>query len=291
MTTKIKKVQFQTKQGTKSYFDIVSLKDLLNMIPRDHNQFENHKLTFYALFFVTEGEGKHSINFIDYSFQEGTIMAIGANNIHKFYKCNANGFLLVFTDDFVIQYLSQKNANRIFQLFNEQLTSPKLQLIESDFKLIKSQIDAIKNEFFNVKDDFSLEVIRSILHIIITQLIRIKSSEDKVFEETKYLNQFLNFQSLVEQYSEEHKTVSHYASLLCITPRTLNNITHNIVHKSAKAVIDNILLSRIKRYLINSDLNITQIAFKTGFSEPSHFSKFFNKHTSFTPKKFKELFK
>lgn len=290
MSDKVKKIQFQKNKNTKSYFDIVKLQDILSLNPIDHNQYENHKLTFFALFFATKGEGKHGINFIDYPYKQGTVLAIGANSIHKFYESNANGYFLVFKDDFVLQYLSEKNADKIFRLFNEQLASPKQQLNDQDFKIVKKHINAIKEEFLKIKDDYSHEVIRSLLHIIITHLIRVKSSENTILSETKYLNQFLEFQVLVERFSEQHKTVSAYADQMCITPRTLNNITHNIVHKSAKAVISDILISKIKRYLINSDLNITQIAFKTGFKDSSHLSKFLNKHTGCSPKKFRELF-
>ncbi|MEM9337212.1 MAG: helix-turn-helix domain-containing protein, partial [Bacteroidota bacterium] len=270
MTSTIKNIHFQKKKDTRSFFDIVRFSDVLLRQPTDHCQFEHHKLTFFVLMFMTDGEGTHSINFKDYAFKRGTTFTIGADGIHKFHRCKANGYLLVFTKDFILQYLSQKNATKIFQLFNEQLVSPKQQLNSSHFTQLQSYIDAIKKEYFNIKDDFSQEVIRSLLHIIFTQLLRIKSSENEVFGQTRYLDRFLEFQSLVEQHCQQHKSVSYYADKLCITPRTLNNITNSIVYKSAKAVMDDILISKVKRLLINSDMNVTQIAFQTGFNDPSY---------------------
>lgn len=132
MPTDIKKIQFRKKQGTQSFFDFVRLSDVLSLQPTDHNQFENHRLTFFVLLFIHQGKGKHSINFKEYTYQERSVFAIGRDSIHKFYKSDAQGSLLVFTEDFILQYLSKKNATKLFQLFNEQLASPKLQLTETN---------------------------------------------------------------------------------------------------------------------------------------------------------------
>lgn len=291
MTSEIKEIRFQQNQGTQSFFDIISLTDLLTMKPADHSQFENHRLTFFVLLCITEGSGKHTVNFIEYPYEKGTIFAIGSDNIHKFHPASAKGHLLVFTEDFVIQYLSKKNASRIFQLFNDQLASPKQQLAIDSFTQVEVNINAIRQEYFKIKDDFSSEVIRSLLQIIFTQLLRIKSDEHEVFKQTKYLTQFLQFQELIEQHANQHHDVTFYADLLCITPRTLNNITHSIVAKSAKGVINDILITKVKRSLINTHQSATQIAYEIGFYEASHLFKFFKKHTGFSPKKFRESFK
>ncbi|HAA15600.1 MAG TPA: hypothetical protein DCE41_29385 [Cytophagales bacterium] len=291
MASNIKNIQFHQKRGASSFFDMLTLSDIQALKPTDHNQFENHRLTFYVLMFITEGQGIHSVNFQDYPYQRGSVFTIGSDNIHKYYPSEAQGYLLVFTEDFIIQYLSEENATKIFQLFNEQLASPMLQLGEAQFVQVLTQIEAIQQEFFNIKDDFSWEMIRSWLQIIFTQLLRIKASENEVFNQTQYLGQFLKFQALVELHCEEHKSVAYYADQLFITPRTLNNITQSIVHKSAKAVMSDILVTRIKRYLINSSYTVTQIAYETGFRDASHLFKFFKKNTDLSPKKFQELFK
>ncbi|MEL6534540.1 MAG: helix-turn-helix transcriptional regulator [Bacteroidota bacterium] len=291
MSSPIKNIRFQQRKGSKSFFDLLTLRDILTLKPKDHSQFENHRVTFYVLIFITEGVGTHSINFQNYSYERGTALAIGSDNIHKFYPTEAEGWLLVFTEDFIIQYVSEEHATKIFQLFNEQLVSPKQQLAEAPFTQILTYIEAIQREYQDIKDDFSWEMIRSWLQIIFTQLLRIKSSENEVLGQTQYLGQFLKFQELVESHGQEYKTVAYYAEQLHITPRTLNNITHSIVHKSAKAVISDILITKIKRYLINSDFNVTQIAYEMGFRDASHLFKFFKKNTQLSPKKFQELFK
>jgi AraC family transcriptional activator of pobA len=287
MAADIKKIRFKATQNSRSYFDLVELAELLERQPLDHSQFEHHKLTFFVLMIITEGTGKHSINFQEFSYKKGTILAIRPDSIHKFHKSDAKGELLIFTEDFI---LKQGTSARIFQLFNEQLASQKQQLSPSDFLVLENHLSTIKREFREVQDDFSAEVIRSLLHVMITQLLRVKSLDNKALHDSKYLQIFLRFQRLVEAHYKEQKTIAYYADHLAITPRTLNNITHSIAHKSAKTVANDILMLHIKSYLINSDENVTQIAYKTGFQEASHLSKAFKKHTGMTPSEFRRTF-
>ncbi|MEM9329644.1 MAG: AraC family transcriptional regulator, partial [Bacteroidota bacterium] len=278
MKADLKRIRFD-KAGAQRYFDIVSLSELISRKVVDHNQFENHQLTFYALLVITRGRGIHSVNFKDYDFDRGTVLAIGPDSIHKFHRGDAEGVLLVFTEDFLLQHFGEKNAPKIFQLFNEHLAPPKQQLSEADFIKLQFYIKTITEEFQHDNDNFSLEVIGSLLHIIVTQLLRIKSSENVVFTRTKYLSQYLVFQALIEKHSDQQLSVADYANKLCITSRSLNNITNSIVSKSAKAVVDEAVIFKVKCLLINSESTIAQIAFKTGFKEPSHLSKFFKKLT------------
>ena len=288
MQASIKDIKFRSGSNAKSFFDLVTLQDILLLQPTDHNQFEHHKLTFYVLLLITEGSGKHSINFIEHSYKRGSVFALRPDSIHKFHPSDANGRLLIFTEDFVLQYLSEQHAGRIFQLFNEQLASPKQQLSEAEFVEITTHFETINQECFRIQDNFSSEVIGALLQIIITQLLRAKAGVNEVFNNTRYLAQFLEFQTLVEQHGQENRSVAFYANELNVTARTLNNITQSIVHKSAKAVIADVLISQIKGYLINSSLNVTQIAYEMGFHEPSHLFKFFKTQTGFSPRKFRE---
>lgn len=269
---------------------MVSLPDLLAMEPSDHSQFEPHKLTFFVVIIITEGRGKHRINFQDFNFKKGTVFTIRPDSIQQFYHSDAKGDLLIFTEDLILNQINQQHGSRIFQLFNEQLASPKQQLEHTDFNQLNVHIDAIKNEYHQIKDVYSPEVMRSLVHLIFTQLLRVKSLENKAFAETKYLKMFLSFQKLVEAHYLEQHGISYYADQLCITPRTLNNVTHSIVQKSAKKVFFDILFSNVKSKLIHSNKNIAQIAYATGFQEASYLSKAFKQHTGMTPKQFQAHF-
>lgn len=53
-----------------SNFDIVNFQDL-DKFESEEILTKNHKVDFYALIFITEGKGKHSIDFSDYEYDKG----------------------------------------------------------------------------------------------------------------------------------------------------------------------------------------------------------------------------
>ena len=285
----IKEVSFSQKPGKGPFFDFLPYSELMQIRPKDHSQFEHHRLHFYVLLVITEGHGQHSVQFEDYTLEKGTILSISKNSIHRFYPSQAKGYLLVFTEDFVLQFMSKHSAERIFRVFNELLTSPKTVFDRTDFEELKKTLHKIEGEFKD-QDEYSPELIRNYLQIIITKLLRYKTNKESTLEDSKYLNQFLLFQQMVEKKQGEQNTVEFFAKELGVTTRTLNNICQAIVQKSAKKVIEEIRLKLVKRYLIHTELSISQIAARAGFFDTSQFSKFFKKHTGLAPKAFQAKF-
>ncbi len=272
-------------------FDMITLEEIFEEKPQDHSQFEHHRISFYVIVIILDKTGKHSIDNIDYSYKKGTVFTLRKNCIHKFYKSNAKGKFLVFTEDFVIRYSDKNDILKLFQLFNEMFGSPKLQLNNSDFTEIHTIIKQIENEFLAINDKQSIEVIKSLLHILIIKLFRIKSIGNDNFENKKYYLKFITLQELIEKECFESKKVSYYANKMGITTRTLNNITQSVIGINAKSFIDVILIHQIKRLVFNSQLSFKEIAHQAGFDEPTNFFKYFKKKTGISPKQFKENFK
>ena len=290
MKKHIAKIDFSKNGSKKIQFDIVSYEDILNKKPHNHNQFEFHKLSFYVIFLCTGNSGKYNLNFTEYELSKGSLFTIRKDNIHKFFKNRATGILLVFTEDFVLKYSNEKEASKTFLLFNEMLTSPSLQLSDSNYIEILNLINAIKKEVPFSNSDNIQSIIRSYLQIIITKLFVIKSEDNIVFDYNKYLSTFLTFQKLIEKECFNHKKVSFYAKELGISTKTLNNITQSIIHRSAKTFINEIVITQSKRLIVNTENTLTEIAYQIGFDDPTNFFKFFKKYTGITPKQFKNSY-
>lgn len=287
MKQQFKEIQFENKNSAKSHFDLVQLEDILKQRPTDHNQFDFHKLSFYVILLHTEKEGMYNVNFKDYDFKKGTLFTLRKDNIHKFYESKAKGVLLLFTENFILNNSSELEISKTFLLFNEMLASPKLQLNEVEYKEIITLINLIKQEYFAAKDDYSLNIVRNFIQVIITKLFRIKSKDNVVFDNHKYLSMFLQLQQLVEKECFKHKKVSFYAKEMGVTTKTLNNVTQSIIHQSAKAFINEIVLTQSKRLIINSQNSLTEIAYQVGFDEPTNFFKYFRKYTGLSPSEFR----
>lgn len=91
------------------------------------------------------------------------------------------------------------------------------------------------------------------------------------------------FTALVHRYYKEQTGVKFYADKLNITPRKLTNSCISVLNRSAKAEIKQIMLKEALRYLKNTTLSISQIAYEVGFSDESNFRHFIKKHTGRIP--------
>ena len=288
MKKELPEINFSNQNNPKSYFDIVKIEDLLRK-DLSHDIGSNHHVKFYIIFFVYEGQGYHTIDFTDYKYEKGTVLLVRKDQIHKFFRSpNVKGYLLVFTEEFIISHLNKLEASKSMQLFNDSLSFPKIEFdsMESftDFTVLVKHLEME----YNIKDSFSIGITRSVLHIVITKLFRFKSKAGLLVEKKKYLSQFLEFQKLVEEDCFKSKKVQYYASQLGVSSKTLNNIVNNVVNESAKAFIDEKTIMRIKRLLISTNQSIKEISYTAGFNDSTNFFKYFKKFTGSSPEVFRQ---
>lgn len=288
MKKQLPEISFNNQNHPKSYFEIVKVEDLLQR-GLDHDIDKNHLVKFYIIFFVYEGEGYHTIDFTDYNYKKGTVLLIRKDQVHKFFNStNVKGYLLIFTEEFIISHLNRMEALKSMQLFNDSLSFPKIEFNNkeefSDFTIL---IKHMESEY-HTKDDFSIGITRSVLHIVITKLFRIKTKTGHLVGQKKYMSQFLAFQKLVEEDAFKSKKVQYYAKKLDISTKTLNSIANDVVNISAKSFIDERAIMQIKRLLISTDYSIKEIAYTAGFSDSTNFFKYFKKFTNSSPEVFRQ---
>ncbi|MEM6343273.1 MAG: helix-turn-helix transcriptional regulator [Bacteroidota bacterium] len=287
----IKRIAFENKKLPASHFDLVRLREVLDIEYLDHDPTALHRVDFFVLMIITAGEGKHTIDFTDYDYQRGTVLTIRKGQIHKFFRSpQTAGTLIVFTEEFILGFLRDNDALRSLQLFNETISSPKLVLDENSFEDIIHLVRYVQTEYADFRDHYSAGILRSLLHILLTKLYRFKSRENELELKRRYLSEFIEFQELVEQQCFQTRKVKDYANALGFSSKKLNMVVQSIAQKSAKIFIDEILILKIKRLLINSPLSAKEIAYKVGFEEPSNLFKFFKRYTQSTPEGFRQIF-
>ncbi len=284
---KIKQIEFQNKKRPKFNFDLLKLEELLN---RDvqHDITQPHKIEFFHILFITQGQGYHTIDFTDYKYRKGTLITIRKNQIHNFFRSpNAIGYLLLFTEDFLASQYGKGEVLRAFQLFNELIISPIVNLDEKEFEEIMQLGKSIETEYDKYEDEFSLSIIRSTLHLLIIKLFRIKSKHNDKLAKRKYYEEFLQLQQLIEENCFKTRKALDYAKMMNCTTKTLNNICKATLSISAKTIIDEIVITQIKRLLINTKLSISEIAHTAGFDEPTNMYRYFKKYTNHSPESFR----
>ncbi len=289
MKQKFKEINFSRENVFGSHFDILTYQELLKKKPKDHSQFEFHKVSFYVLLLFTAGKGKYNLNFKDHQFKKNTLFTVRQDSIHKFYKNDASGVLLVFTKNFIQKHSNKLEASKVLMLFNEMLSSPKFQLNSNDYDEITMLTDLAKKEHHSFNDGHKTVILSSLMQIIFTKLYRIKSKDNPLFENNRSLSTFLDFQGHIEKHCFKNRKVSFYADKMKLSTKTLNNATNAIINKSAKSFIDDVFMIHTKRLIINSQAPITKIAYEVGFDEPTNFFKYFKKQAGISASEFRSI--
>ena len=99
-------------------------------------------------------------------------------------------------------------------------------------------------------------------------------------------NYVRDFMQLVRQNFQTERSVSFYASRLCITPKYLSLIIKAQTGHTAGEVINNFVLLEAKNLLRFSGMNIQQVANALNFPSQSAFGKYFKHLTGQSPSEY-----
>lgn len=283
-------IEFDRSKREGLEFDIIPLEEFFTRMDLNPSPYEPHRVEFYLLLIITEGEGLHTIDFKDYTYRAGSVLSIRKNKIHQFHKGNAKGFMVLFTEEYSMRFLQEKEALKTLQIFNEWLGSEHLNLSPKELGQLLVLIKEIRYEIGLSSDRETASILRNFLQILINRFYRIKFKNHAKVNDEKYVPEFIQLQSLIETHCHHTRSVTFYADKMALSPRSLNNITQHILGKSIKSLIDYTVVLQIKRMLINSPLHVKEIAYQMGFNEPSNLFKFFKRYTHQTPEEFRKIY-
>jgi AraC-like DNA-binding protein len=176
--------------------------------------------------------------------------------------------------------LSNLHINKV-RLFNSgEIPLFKLSPgIEKRTQAILEMIDELSGSHLNHKEDAILSLLNTFF-VYCDGQCNIKSVASNNNSKT---NIVYKFKTLVDAHVLENHEVTHYAKLLNITPKYLNECVQEVLSVSSKSIVIEQLLMRSRHALKFSDKSIKEISFELGFSSPDYFSYFFKTHTGITP--------
>ena len=288
----IPEIGFQNIHRKDFEFEIISNHEILGedrLKKISHNPFQPHRIRFYAILFILEGEGFHYIDFKKYKYKKGSIIFISKEQVHAFEKNeNREAYFLLFTETFLERSSMASNLMQRLSLYNYHLYPPVIYLKEDQLEVFSNLVTRVKNEFDATNDKLTEEIIQSCLKIFLCLAERIRKENQKKAPQSKYQEEFNQFRKLVKKEILNSRQVKFYADALGMSTKKLNRITQDVMQQPAKNYINDFLIIEIKRFLINTSLSIKEIAYTTGFGEPTNFVKYFKKYAGLLPSKFQK---
>lgn len=233
-----------------------------------------HRHSFYSVLIVREGGGTHLVDFEAYDIRPRRVFFVRPGQVHLMQGVGVTYSAVQFSEEFILSALGKMEPMDI-PVF--------IDMKEEETARVSRIFDLLKDEY---RDDLADKkiILAQEIRLLLSELQRIGNSNSP---EHQLPEKMQRFKALIEKECGTIRTVAEYADRLCITPNYLNVLSQRYLGASALSLINARLALEAKRRLLLSEDDISTIARSLGFYEFSNFTKFFKRHTDFTPQDFR----
>lgn len=234
----------------------------------------SHRHIFYAVYWVHVGCGKHVIDFKEYDIKPGRVFFIKPEQVHFFHVQDSTKFsALQFTEEFMMPFLHHHRMNISVCMDLSPCEAKRMDVL---FRQLQDEASS------NLPN--SNGIVQSEINTLLLELERISCPANNLSAVPEVLSKY---QDLIDAGFKQDRQVGSYAVKLGISPNYLNVLARKYLGRSALELINDRVVLEAKRMLVETQYDISEIAFKLGFNELSYFSRFFRQHTGSTPLDFR----
>ena len=167
--------------------------------------------------------------------------------------------------------------------------NPVMHLTERDFRLCRQDFDNVFSRMTDPHTHFHGDEMMAAVQMMFVDFYefhaRIYGAPDISALTAGIMRKFID---LLEQGEyRKSREVSHYADILCITPKYLSEVCRKVSGFSAGDWIDRFATIEITRLLKDKSLTFIDISDMFGFSSQSHFTRYVQKNLGASPTAFR----
>ncbi len=244
------------------------------------------KSQYYRISLVRAGRASFNIGIEGYQPVADSIVFGFPGQVFSLYDKSDDflAYYMLFTEEFMSESaLLLKSLNTPYPFFT-YTGIQCFQLGPEEAIEIENLIFRINGEIKNRKSDI-VRIIQLYLQLILIHAHRSYERQLLSKQETAVSGNalFRRFVKLVAKHFLTQRKVTEYARMLNINPDHLSRTIKSQSRKTAGELIDEMILTEAKAYLLQTELSNAEIAYRLEFSDPSHFNRFFKKQTNCTP--------
>jgi len=248
------------------------------------------RANYFSFVFVKNARGSYTLDDKVYPTEPGTIYFTNPGHIKGFaIDILEECYIITLTEAF----LKENVHPNVFDEFPFMLaeTVPPSVLSPTEFAAFESLYLQIYQEY----QKESAYKHRILGNLFVVLLLKIKEQfwdDYNPLEEgdrsSQIVQQFKrslenHYRALSEGQLEYHNQVQDYATEQGLHPNYLSHVIKSKTGKSVNAWISEKTISEAQGLLRNTSLTAKQVSQRLGFSEATHFSSYFKKHTGLTP--------
>lgn len=261
-------------------------------------EFTKISTDFYSVMFKNYCENtiKYGRKAID--FQDGNLICIAPNQTIEIDteiepKQNMLGWGLFFHPD-LIRATSLHDKLKSYSFFNYEV-SEALHLSDKEKNILWECVQKIQLELQENIDVHSQHIIVSTIELLLNYCSRFYGRQMITRSQTNK-SIIAQIENILTKYFAETKvkeqglpTVKFLADSVHLSPSYLSDVLKKETGKNAQEHIHFYLIEEAKNYLINTEKNVSEIAYSLGFDYPQYFNKLFKQKTGNTPMEYRNL--
>lgn len=234
-----------------------------------------------------------TIDFRHYTTKKNSLFCIHPNqHLHLEQSGKATGYCMYYNRDFYCVQIHDEEVACDGLLFNNIYEIPVTELLSGDDQFISEAFQHIMEELAS-QESSREEMVRTYLKQIIIRTTRAWKKQQLSHLNTapaQDLEFFRTFSRLVEIHFREKHSVTDYADLLAVAPKTLSKKFNRLRLTQPNDIIKDRILLEAKRLLAYSTMSIKEIAYHLGYEDPAYFNRLFTSKLGTTPATFRKQF-
>jgi AraC-like DNA-binding protein len=252
-----------------------------------------HKHNFFELIFIISGTGRQCINQSSFNYRPGHMFLITPEDCHSFdVETTTEFFFLKFNDIYLKKGgLLNENIKRLEYILHNANHQPGCILRnQPDKRLVGPMVEAIIREH-EIKDIYNQELIRQLVNTLIIVVARNiarylpeqvnMGAEEKAMDILQYVQHHI--------YYPEKLKADVISDAFSISEAYMGRYFKKHANETLQQYITNYKTKLIEHRLQFSDKRLTEIAGEFGFTDESHFNKFFRKQKGQSPKEYRKV--
>jgi len=269
-------------------FTILSIPDIHPQIP-----FKSPVLRadYFSFIFTIDGSGIYYLDDNKFPFGSRTIYFTNPGHTKSYELIESKeAYIITLTENFLRENVHSEIFGE-FPFLLAEIVPPK-KLSQNDFEEFTILFKQIFDEF-NKNSEYKNKILGNFFFVLLLKIKEKFWSDYNPIEEGNRNSQIVkSFKQLLE--SEFRKVMDiaqdgsklqaqYFAERLNLHPNYLNSVIKSKTGRTVNDWISKRTLSVAKTLLMSTSYTSKEIAYKLGFSEPTHFSRFFKNHTQLSP--------
>lgn len=252
---------------------------------------------YFSFILTKKGSGIYYLDDNEFPFDSGTIYFTNPGHI-KSYELTASeeAYIITLTERFLRDHVHPEIYGEFPFLLAKKV--PPKKLLHDDFEAFDTLYRQMLMEF-NRDSPYKNKILGNLFMVLLFKIKEKFWSHYNPIEEGNRDSQIVkSFKRLVESEfkkildDDSHDVrlqVQYFAERMNLHPNYLNSVIKSKTGRTVNDWISKRTLSVAKSLLINTPYSAKEIAYRLGFSEPTHFSRFFKNHTQQSPAVFRKM--